>query len=194
MALTGAFAIRPRATQPPWRGAASLYGAQRGCRAIARAAPPRRVRRLYPAWLAGIDEGLDLGCAASSAAPSMHGAPGQLGAIDAPRRGATPRAQAGLLRPARRRLSLASLPSENGPEEAHVSACIPPLSIVNSPVFLAFRLIPCLDKSHVSDWRNRMSGTSSFTQKCRFAHFKRSITDLQVCCIEHCSPYRGLPV
>ena len=71
LALTGAFAIRPRTTQPPWRGAEPLRCP--ACRAIARAAPPRRVRRLHPAWLAGIDEGLDLGCAASSAAPSMHG-------------------------------------------------------------------------------------------------------------------------
>ena len=145
----------------------SALRALSGVRACAQLAPPRllHARRAIPAGL-----------------------------VDALWRDATLHARAGLLRPARRRLSLASLPSENGPEEAHVSACIPPLSIVNSPVFLAFRLIPSLDKSHVSDWRNRMSGTSSFTQKCRFAHFKRSITDLQVCCIERCSPYRGLPV
>ena len=69
-ALTGAFATRPRATHTPWRGSEHLrYPA---CRAIARAAPPRGVRRLHPTWLAGIDEGLDLGCAASSAAPSTH--------------------------------------------------------------------------------------------------------------------------
>ena len=145
----------------------SALRALSGVRACAQLAPPRllHARRAIPAGL-----------------------------VDALWRDATLHARADLLRPARRRLSLASFPSENGPEEAHVSACIPPLSIVNSPVFLAFRLIPCLDKSHVSDWRNRMSGTSSFTQKCRFAHFKRSITDLQVCCIERCSPYRGLPV
>ena len=101
-ALTGAFAILPRATQAPWRGSERLrYPA---CRAIARAAPSRRVRRLYAAWLAGIDEGLDHGCVATSAAPSTHGAPGQLGAIDAPRRGATPRARAALRRLARRTL------------------------------------------------------------------------------------------
>ena len=69
-ALTGAFAIRPRATQAPWCGYEPLRYPP--CRAIARAAPPRGVRRLHPTWLAGIDEGLDLGCAASSAAPSTH--------------------------------------------------------------------------------------------------------------------------
>ena len=72
--------LRNPASTSPWYGAEPLrYPA---CRAIARAAPPRRVRRLHPAWLAGIDEGLDFGCAASSAAPSTHGAPGQLGALD----------------------------------------------------------------------------------------------------------------
>ena len=86
--------LRNPASTSPWYGAEPLrYPA---CRAIARAAPPRRVRRLYPACLAGIDEGLDHGCAASSAAPSTHGAPGQLGAIDAPCRGATPCARAAL--------------------------------------------------------------------------------------------------
>ena len=69
-ALTGAFAIWPRATQAPWCGSEPLRYPP--CRAIARAAPPRGVRRLHPTWLAGIDEGLDLGCAASSAAPSTH--------------------------------------------------------------------------------------------------------------------------
>ena len=101
-ALTGAFAILPRATQAPWRGPERLrYPA---CRAIARAAPSRRVRRLYAAWLAGIDEGLDHGCAASSAAPSAHGPPGQLGEIDAPRCDARLRARAALRRLARRTL------------------------------------------------------------------------------------------
>ena len=149
----------------------SALRALSGVRACAQLAPPRllHARRAVPAGL--------VDALWRDAIVTRHSMPG--------------RAFCG---PARRRLSLASLPSENGPEEAHVSACIPPLSIVNSPVFLAFRLIPSLDKSHVSDWRNRMSGTSSFTQKCRFAHFKRSITDLQVCCIERCSPYRGLPV
>ena len=86
----------------------SALRALSGVRACAQLAPPRllHARRAVPAGL-----------------------------VDVLWRDTTLHARAGLLRPARRRLSLASLPSENGPEEAHVSACIPPLSIVNSPVF-----------------------------------------------------------
>ena len=139
-ALTGAFAILPRATQAPWRGPERLrYPA---CRAIARAAPSRRVRRLYAAWLAGIDEGLDHGCAASSAAPSAHGAPGQLGEIDAPRCAARLRARAALRRLARRTLPPRTLTTRFGLPVAHVRTSVAQNGDIESPSLTIAHGIP----------------------------------------------------
>ena len=154
-ALTGAFAILPRATQAPWRGPERLrYPA---CRAIARAAPSRRVRRLYAAWLAGIDEGLDHGCAASSAAPSAHGAPGQLGEIDAPRCDARLRARAALRRLARRTLPPRTLTTRFGLPVAHVRTSVAQNGDIESPSLTVFQLIPRLN-----------CVISSGDQKCMF--------------------------
>ena len=154
-ALTGAFVSRPRATQAPWRGSELLrYPA---CRDITRSAPPRRVRRLYPAWLAGIDEGLDYGCVATSAAPSTHGAPGQLGAIDAPRRGATPRARVALRRLARRTLPPRTLTTRFGLPVAHVRTSVAQNGDIESPSLTVFQLIPRLN-----------CVISSGDQKCMF--------------------------
>ena len=88
--------IHSRETQPPWRGSETLRFPL--YHVVARAAPRRRARWLHPAWMAAIDEGLNLGCAASSAAPSTHGAPDQLGAIDASHRDAKSRAREALWR------------------------------------------------------------------------------------------------